>query len=73
MISQDSAEITSNLTVGGNLTVVGDLQYDDVSADSAVFSGSVAIGNNLTADSSTINKIANTTLTGQNATLTLQL
>ena len=64
----DSAEITSNLTVGGNLTVVGDLQYDDVSADSAVFSGSVAIGNNLTADSSTINKIANTTLTGQNAT-----
>ena len=64
----DSAEITSNLTVGGNLTVSGDLSYDDVSADSATFSGSVAIGNNLTADSSTINKIANTTLTGQNAT-----
>ena len=58
----DSAEITSNLTVGGNLTVVGDLQYDDVSADSAVFSGSVAIGNNLTADSATIPTIATTTI-----------
>ena len=68
IIVADSANIAGNLTVGGSLSVTGDLSYDDVSADSAVFSGSVAIGNNLTADSATINKIANTTLTGQNAT-----
>ena len=43
----DSAEITSNLTVGGNLNVTGDLVYDDMTADSATFSGSVAIGTNL--------------------------
>ena len=42
---------SSNVSVAGNLSITGDLSYDDVSADSAVFSGSVAIGNNLTADS----------------------
>ena len=68
IIVADSANIAGNLTVGGSLSVTGDLSYDDVSADSAVFSGSVAIGNNLTADSATITKIANTTLTGKNAT-----
>ena len=41
-------KFSSNLSVAGNLTVVGDLQYDDVSADSAFLN--VAIGNNLTAD-----------------------
>ena len=51
-------KFSSNVSVGGNLTITGDLSYDDVSADSAVFSGSVAIGNNLTADSATINTIA---------------
>ena len=41
---------SSNVSVAGNLNITGDLSYDDVSADSGVFSGSVAIGNNLTAE-----------------------
>lgn len=57
----DSAKVVGQLTVGGNLNVTGDLVYDDMTADSATFSGSVAIGNTLTADSATFNKVTATT------------
>ena len=48
IIVADSANIAGNLTVGGSVNITGDLQYDDVSADSGVFSGSLTVGNTLT-------------------------
>ena len=75
----DSADIgtlrvTGNATVDGNLDITGDLTFDDLSADSATFSGNVAVGESITAgqritsaqaviDSASIRNISGTALT----------
>ena len=77
-LTLDSGTVTGDFNIGGNLNVTGDLVYDDMTADSATFVGTVTVGTNVTSplgriaqftsDSASITTITNTNLTGSQAT-----
>lgn len=77
-ITIDSGTVTGDFNINGNLNVTGDLVYDDMTADSATFAGTVTVGTNVTSplgkisqftsDSASITTITNTNLTGSQAT-----
>ena len=67
--------VTGNAKVDGNLTVVGDIGFDDVTADSATFTGTVSIGTKVTSplanlDSATIGTLKFTTLVNTTSDIT---